>query len=146
MKRIVSGFALMALLVSVAFAGTLDFGIFSIDVADGWTATPDGNTVGIVRADSTASMSITVEENDGSSVQELAEAFMRELNGKNLTTDEHGNAVFEFDNSNGVTSRVVLNADADHFGLIVITIGDGTPSEARTEIGVMLDTLKFRDI
>ena len=83
MKR----FLLTVLLVFVAacaFAGVQDFGKFTIDVPAGWTATPDGETVGFVKNDETASMSITVDTTDGASAKEIADAFVEALNGKNL--------------------------------------------------------------
>ena len=129
-----------------AFAEVKDFGIFKADIPAGWTAEQDGNTVGIIKDDKTASMSVTVEENDGTSLADLAEAFRRELNGENLTTDEDGNAVFEFTSSSGAKSRVVLNADEKHFALIVITWGDNTEKESLDEISAMIDSLQFKNI
>ena len=143
-------FALAALMVllgaSAVCAEVRDFGIFKADILAGWTAEQDENTVGIVKDDKTASMSITVEENDGTSLADLADAFVKELNGENLTTDEHGNAVFEFTSSNGVKSRAVLNADEKNFALIVITWGDNTSQESLDEISTMIDSLQFKNI
>lgn len=138
--------AVVVVFSSSAFAEVQDFGIFKADIPAGWTAEQDRTTVGVMRDDKTASMSVTVEENDGTSLKDLADAFMSELNGRNLTTDEHGNAVFEFTASAGTNSRVVLNADEKHFALIVITLAEGSPDTAPNEISAMLDSLVFRDI
>ena len=146
MKRIVVALVLVLAFGAGAMAEVQDFGIFKADIPAGWSAQQDGNTVGIIKDDKTASMSVTVEENDGTSLSDLAEAFVKELNGRNLTTDEHGNAVFEFTAKLGAESRAVLNADDKHFALIVITFGDGVPEETRSTVSGILDTLAFRDI
>ena len=146
MKRIVVALVLVLAFGAGAMAEVQDFGIFKADIPAGWSAQQDGNTVGIIKDDKTASMSVTVEENDGTSLADLAEAFVKELNGRNLTTDEHGNAVFEFTAKLGAESRAVLNADDKHFALIVITFGDGVPEETRSTVSGILDTLAFRDI
>ena len=139
--------ALMAVLgASAVSAEVKDFGIFKADILAGWTAEQDGNTVGIVKDDKTASMSVTVEENDGTSLADLADAFVKELNGENLTTDEDGNAVFEFTSSNGVKSRAVLNADEKNFALIVVTWGDNTEKGSLDEISTMIDSIQFKNI
>ena len=146
MKRAVILAAMMAMLtVAAAFGAVQDFGKFTIDVPAGWTAEQDGTTVGIVKGDSTASMSITIEENDGTSLKDLADAFVKELNGKNLKNDDQGNAIFEFTNANGVTSTAVLNCDAKSFALLVLTIGDGASNETRQEMGAMLDSFNMKN-
>ena len=138
--------ALTSIFACPAFAEVQDFGIFKANILEGWNAEQDGNTVAIIKDDKTASMSVTVEENDGTSLADLAEAFVRELNGENLSTDEHGNAVFYFTSSSGAKSRVVLNADEKHFALIVITLGDNSSEGSLEEISSMIDSLVFRDI
>ena len=142
MKRLLALSALAVFAAATAFAGVQDFGIFKADIPAGWTAEQDGSTVGIVKDDSTASMSVTVEDNDGTSIDDLAAMFVKELKGDNLTKDSEGNAVFEFTNVNGVRSRAVLNCDTKHFGLIVIT----GMENAQAEILAIIDSLKFRDI
>ena len=146
MKRILAALVLVLALNAGAMAEVQDFGIVKADIPEGWTAQQDGNTVGIIKDDKTASMSVTVEENDGTSLQDLAEAFVKELDGRNLTTDEHGNAVFEFTAKLGAESRAVLNADDKHFALIVITFSDGVPDTTKGEVSAILDSLAFRDI
>ena len=142
MKRVLALAAVLALaLTSVAFAGVQDFGTFTVDVPTGWTAEQDGTTVGFVKNDKTASMSVTVDENDGTGIDDLAAMFMKELNGKNLTKDDQGNAVFDFTTENGVTSKAVLNCDAKHFGLIVLT----GVENAQSEMYSIIDSLTFKD-
>ena len=143
MKRLAVFAALFAIVAaSAAFAEVKDFEILKVNVPAGWTAEKDGNTIGFVKDDSTASMSVTVEENDGTTLEELANAFVKELNGSNLTTDEHGNAIFDFTSSNGVSSKAILNADKNHFALIAITGAENAPDE----ISAIIDSIQFRDI
>lgn len=133
-----------------AILGTMakrhDFGIFKASIPEGWTANQDGNTVGIVKDDKTASMSVSVEENNGTSLKDLADAFMKELNGRNLETDAQGNAVFEFTASGGANSKAVLNADEKHFALIVITLSEGVAQSTLDNISAIIDSISFRDI
>ena len=141
MKRLALAAVLALALASVSFAGVQDFGVFTVDVPSGWTAEQDGTTVGFVKNDNTASMSVTVDENDGSSIDDLAAMFVKELNGKNLTKDKEGNAVFDFTTANGVTSKAVLNCDAKHFALIVLT----GVENAQSEMYSIIDTLNFKE-
>ena len=141
MKRLPLAAVLALALASVSFAGVQDFGVFTVDVPSGWTAEQDGTTVGFVKNDNTASMSVTVDENDGSSIDDLVAMFVKELNGKNLTKDKEGNAVFDFTTANGVTSKAVLNCDAKHFALIVLT----GVENAQSEMYSIIDTLNFKE-
>ncbi|MBQ7214852.1 MAG: hypothetical protein IJS39_02580 [Synergistaceae bacterium] len=89
MKRLAVLAAVFAVVLSAAaaFAGIQDFGKYTVNVPAGWTATPDGETVGIVKDDNTASMSITYDSLDGSSLKEAADAFVEALNGKGLKNE-----------------------------------------------------------
>lgn len=129
-------------------AKRLDFGIFKTSIPEGWTANHDGNTVVIVKDDKTASMSVSVEENDGTSLKDIADMFMKELNGKKSETDAQGNAVFEFTASGEANSKAVFNADEKHFALIVITLSEGTAQSTLDNISVIGNNklISFRDI
>ena len=129
MKRSVVLALVLALAFSaVAFAGVQDFGKFTVDVPAGWTANQDEETVGIVKNDNSASMSITYDSTEGATLKELADAFVEALKGKNLKAED-GGYTFEFDNGNGVTSRGVLNGDKEHYALVVITGLENAPDE-----------------
>ena len=120
----------------MAFAGVQDFGKYTIDVPAGWTAEPDGETVGIVKNDNSASMSITYDSLDGASLKEVADAFVEALNGKGLTQD--GEAyTFTMTNANGVDSKCYLTGDDKNYGLIVVTGGENAPEE----VSAMIDSL-----
>ena len=129
MKRSLALAAVLALVLSAAaFAGVQDFGEFKVDVPEGWTATQDGETVGIVKNDNTAAISITVDKTDGASAKEVAEAFVEALNGKGLKKDGEG-YTFTFDNGNGVTSEALVVTDDGKYALFVITGKDNAPQD-----------------
>ncbi|MBR1486812.1 MAG: hypothetical protein IJ597_06115, partial [Synergistaceae bacterium] len=96
----------------------------------------DGATVVIVKNDKTASSSITVDSMDGASAKEIADAFVSELNGKNLQETEDGYQ-FEFD-TNGVNSKCFLSTENGKYALIVVT----GLENATDEILGMIDSLQ----
>ena len=61
MKKLLLALTLVAVFAAASFAGVQDFGKFTIDVPEGWTATQDGETVGIVKNDNSAALSISVD-------------------------------------------------------------------------------------
>ncbi len=137
MKRLFVALTLVALFAATAFAGVQDFGKFTVDVPEGWTAEQDGETVGIVKNDNTASASITVDGTDGASLKEIADAFVEALNGKNLQAVD-GSYQFEFDNQNGVNSKAFLSGDDKNYALIVVT----GLENAQDDISRMIDSLQ----
>ncbi|MBQ3446679.1 MAG: hypothetical protein IJG37_03435, partial [Synergistaceae bacterium] len=73
-------------------------------------------------------MSVTVDSTDGASLEEIANAFVAELKGKNLKKD--GEAyTFTFDNGNGVNSDAVIVTDSGKYALIVVTGRENAPEE-----------------
>ena len=128
--------AAVILAAAAAFAGVQDFGKFTVDVPAGWTATPDGETVGIVKNDNSAAVSITYDSLDGASLKEIAEAFVGALNGKGLK-DEGGVYSFTMTNENGVESKCYVSGDDKNYGLIVVTGGENAPDE----VSAIMDSL-----
>ena len=134
MKRsVVLALVFVLALSAVSFGAVQDFGKFTVDVPAGWTANKDDETVGIVKDDKSASMSITVDSTEGATLKELADAFVEALKGKKLKAEGDG-YTFEFDNGNGVTSRAVLNGDKKNYALIVITGAENAPDEVMSII------------
>ena len=131
MKKLFLALTLVAVFAGASFAGVQDFGKFTIDVAEGWTAEQDGETVGIVKNDNSASMSISVD-----SLKEIADEFVKALNGRNLTFAD-GTYRFEMTNANGVDSKAVLSGDDKNYALFVITGAENAPDE----ISKMLDSV-----
>lgn len=143
MKRLLAVMALSALLASAAFAATQDFGAFTVDVLDGWTASQEGPTAVIIKNDNTASLSITLAETDGASLGDLANAFVEEFK-KTFTSvsapekDEDGDYSFSMVNGNGVESKALITGDDSQYCLFVMTGIDA----AGDEISAMLGSVK----
>lgn len=138
MKRLAVLAAIVAVFsAAMAFAAVQDFGKFTVDVPAGWTATPDGETVGIVKDDNTASMSITYDSLDGSSLKEAADAFVEALNGKGLK-QEGDMYTFTMTNANGVESKCFIGGDDKNYCLIVVTGAENAPDE----ISAIMDSIK----
>ena len=136
MKRFLTVIAMVALFASASFAGVQDFGKFTVDVPEGWTATQDGETVGIVKNDNTASASITVDVTEGATLKEIADALVEALKGENLQ-ETNGSYQFSFTNQNGVGSTAFLSGDDKNYALIVVTGLENAPEE----ISGMIDSL-----
>ena len=136
MKRILLAAVFAVLAATMAFAGVQDFGAYTINVPAGWTATPDGETVGIVKDDNSAALSITYDTSDGASLKEIADAFVQALNGKGLKQDGDS-YTFSMTNANGVDSQCFLAGDAEHYALFVVTGLENAPDE----ISAMMDSL-----
>ena len=128
MKRSIAAVLAVVLAATMAFAGVQDFGEFKVDVPAGWTATKDGETVGIVKNDNTVSISITVDSTEGASAKEIADAFVEALNGKGLKKDGDS-YTFTFDNGNGVNSEALVVTDGGKYALFVVTGKDNAPKE-----------------
>ena len=137
MKKLFLALTLVAVFAAASFAGVQDFGKFTIDVPEGWTATQDGETVGIVKNDNSAALSISVDSTEGASLKEIADEFVKALNGRNLTFTD-GTYQFEMTNANGVDSKAVLSGDDSKYALFVITGAENAPDE----ITKMLDSVK----
>ena len=129
MKRLAVLAAVVAVFsAAMAFAGVQDFGKFTVDVPAGWTAEQDGETIGIVKNDNTASMSISYDSLDGASLKEAADAFVEALNGKGLAQD--GDVyTFTMTNANGVESKCFLSGDNKNYCLMVVTGAENAPDE-----------------
>ena len=128
MKRLFMALTLVAIFAAASFAGVQDFGKFTIDVPEGWTAEQDGETVGIVKNDNSAAVSISVDTLDGDSLKDFADAFVKELNGKDLQFED-GAYKFVFSNANGVESKAVLSCDDKNYALFVITGAENAPDD-----------------
>ena len=138
MKRLSIALLFVALFAAAAFAEVKDFGAFRVDVPAGWTAEQDGETVGIVKNDNTAAVSITYDSADGASAKEIAEAYMGELKGRNLQGADNA-FTFEMTNANGVDSTCYVFADEGKYALIVATGKENAPDEVDAIINSLDD-------
>ena len=144
MKRLLTVTAIIALFASAAFAATQDFGKFTVDVADGWTASQQGPTAVIVKNDNTASLSITLDATGGASRADLANAFVEEFK-KSFTSvsapeaDADGDYTFTMVNGNGIESKALLTGDDEQYCLFVMTGVDAAGDEISAMLGSVQD-------
>ena len=121
MRRFVCAFALMLLLSSAAFAVTKEFGRFTIDVPDGWSASDEGNgTTSIMAEDKSAALTVTINDLKGATLGEVAEQMSNALGGTKPDVDADGDYSFDF-SSGGVASRAVMTGDNREYMMLSIT-------------------------
>lgn len=135
MKRI----ALFLLLVwsGSAWGDVVEFRHFSLDVPEGWTASEEGAVVSVVAGDKSASLTITTDSPNGSTIEELATRFALELGGTAPEGDEDGNYTFEF---HGGNSQAMITGDED-FYMLIIASGMGLNGENLIKI---LESLEMK--
>lgn len=128
MKR-VFGFvaaAVMVMAASMAFAAVQDFGDYTFDIPDGWTAskqTPAENmeVVSFVKDDKTASGSVTLSATGGASLEALATEWAKQLNGSAPEKDADGDYSFTF-TAQGTTvqSNALVKSLTDTLYMVVV--------------------------
>ena len=96
---------------SSALAAVQDFGSYTVDVIDGWTAVSQGDTVYFVKNDNSASWSVMFGEvPGGASVEQYARDVMKQTKGSNFSDNGKGAYEFTFMNQNGQTTSVVITS------------------------------------
>ena len=145
MKRLLIALTLVAVFAAVSFAAVKDFGKFTVDVPDNWTASQDGPTAVIVKNDNTASLTITFAPTEGAGLGDIAKAFTDSFKGNGLfksvsepEKDEDGDYTFSMVNNQDVESKALLTGDDSNYCLFVMT---GIEAAA-DEISAMLDSVK----
>lgn len=121
-KKFHASLLVLALLLSMstlAVAAVKDFPKFSIDVPAGWTSSQDGPTVILIADDKTASISITVGDTEGETIETLAKAFTQELKGS-APTPKDGGYTFTF-KSGAVESNAFITGEGKEYALFVVT-------------------------
>ena len=141
MKRTLALLVVFAAVLTAAsaFGFVQKFDRFSVDVPEGWGANQEGPTVVIIKNDHTASMSITIGDPEGMNRKALAEAFVKELNGKDLERDDDGDYTFKMTNANGVDSVALLTGDDDDYMLFVMTGLENAKDEMMAILGSVKD-------
>ncbi|MBQ7221684.1 MAG: hypothetical protein IJS28_11980 [Synergistaceae bacterium] len=143
MKRLAVAAVLAVLSAAMAFGAVQDFGKFTLDVPEGWTASSEGSMALISKPDNTGNFSVTIDDSEGASIKDLAEAFRQEFTKsfeKVGPVEDAGDGDVEWAMQlNGVESHAMLSVDGSQFMLIVAT-GDVDPEQ----IGGILATLKLK--
>lgn len=141
MKRSLALAAVLALvLVSASFAEVKEFAKFSINVADGWTASDNQGTAVITKNDNSAQLTISIADAGGATAAQLAEAFVEEFKKSFLSVsapvaDADGDYSWEMTTPAGATSKAALSVDGSDFILIVITNAEAAPADISAMLG-----------
>ena len=144
MKR-VFGFvaaAVMVMAASMAFAAVQDFGDYTFDIPDGWTAskqTPAENmeVVSFVKNDKTASGSVTFSEKGGASLDALAAEWSKQLGGSTPEKDADGDYSFTFTAQGTTVQSNALVKDLAETVYMVIVMTTEDPAAAQEMAGIM---------
>lgn len=149
MKRLLVAVLLVALFATVSFAGVQDFGKFTMDIADGWTAAQSGPTAVITKNDNSVQLAITLSETGGYSLKDIAAALVGEFEKQNyyesITTpkaDADGDYSFKAIAPNGVNVQVMLTGDEDEYLAILMTGPDDVVAANRPEMGAMISSMQ----
>ncbi len=144
MKRSLALAAVLAVVLSAAaFAGVQEFGKFSINVADGWTAVDNQGTVVITKNDNSAQLTISIADAQGMTKAQLAEAFVAEFK-KTFAevgapaADKDGDYSWDMKTKAGAESHAMLSAEDGDFILLVMTNVQNAPDD----FTAMIDSIK----
>lgn len=133
-----SSLALVLFLALHGSAAAQDFGTFSMDVPEDWTASAgEGGAVAAIAPKNEAAVTISAQKLEGVSPEEGVRILARELNGSEPQETADGEYTFEFVR-NGVTNRAIFRVRKERF--ILITISDETGKHQQT-IEAMLKSL-----
>ena len=110
-----------------AFGAVQDFGAFTLDVPDGWSAQQQGPTAIVTKGDNSAQISVAILDPQGASREDFAKAFVDEFK-KTFAevgtpeADEDGDYSWDMKTEAGAESHAMLGkTDSGKYGLIVIT-------------------------
>ena len=143
MKRLVLAAIVVVFAAAMAFGEVKDFGAYTLDIPEGWTASAEGSMALISKADNTGNFSLTIDRAEGVGIKDLAEAFRQEFTKsfqKVGPLEDAGDGDVEWAmEMNGVESHAMLSVDGSQFMLIVAT-GDIDP----VKIGEIIGTIKMK--
>lgn len=130
MKRFSLAVVLVLALSFSAFGAVQDFGSFTLNVPDGWTAQQQGSTAIVMKNDNSAQISVAILDPQGLSRGDFANAFVEEFKKSfaevgTPAADKDGDYSWDMKAANGVLSHAFLGkTDSGKYGLIVITGND----------------------
>lgn len=137
MKNLLLMAVIFACLATSAYADIQEFKYFSLDIPDGWNVIEEGAVITVTTSDKSGSLSITADDPQGKTIEELAQIFSGELGGTPPERDEDGAYTFEF--NNGI-SHAVIDGDEELYMLI---IGTGIERNGE-EIEEILSSLEMK--
>lgn len=134
-KSIVLALLSVFVVSSMAFAAVKTFDHISVEVLDGWSAAQDGTTVSLTADDNSAALTVTLEENDGTDLELIANEYAKQFKATDPVFEDDVYTM-SFKNANGVDCNVVISGDGDMYVMLVI-IGDHPQMEE------IVDSLEF---
>lgn len=123
MSRIFAAFALagaLLLAAPAANAAVRDFGTFTVDVPDGWTAEKKDGGCTITKNDETACVWIRYFSNDGATARQYADVIAKKLTNPVMKTDSNG-VVTVTGTLNGVKTVTAVSAGGGTAALMTIS-------------------------
>ena len=149
MKRL-AVLAMAAVIISAAMASgaVQDFGAFTADIPEGWTAAEDNGTVFITKDGTEGSdlvaVSITYDSTEGNSAKDIADAFVQKF--KDVfplvlmpEADEDGDYTWSMVNSDGANIRALLGVEDGRYVLVMMSGFDEAGEEILDIIGSVQD-------
>ena len=131
MKRFVLAVIIAALTASCAFGAVKDFGKFTLDIPEGWTAeladdTEEGYyTVNIEKSGKTSSMSFTYAPTNEYSLEDLLEDWTNmEVNASKPERTSDGYYTYTYKNDDGKKTVSYVRSEANRMYVAVDMIGD----------------------
>ncbi len=102
-----------------------DYARFTIDVPDGWKATPNDGGCQLISPDENSSFSVQVQKSGGKSAAELTQLIGKEIGGKILKTEDinPGQTYMEAE-VDGVRIKLTVIVDGDKFCAITMAGSD----------------------
>ena len=137
MKRSLALAAVLAVVFSsAAFAGVQDFGKFTLDVAEGWTAENQDGTTIITKNDNSAQLTIAINDAGGATKAQLAEAFVDEFKKSGTysevgkpAADNDGDFSWDMKTVAGAESKAMLTVEDGQFILFIMTNVQNAPDD-----------------
>lgn len=150
MKRLLLLSVILALVLSsAAFGEVHDFGRFTLDVPEGWTASQTGDTIAVTRDDNMAQVTVMITNAEGNSLKDIAEyeAKAYKENGFTEVTEpernSNGSYSFSAVNPYGAATSVSMTIFGDNLIDISVVIAQGNEGAA-SEIDKILGSLSMK--
>ena len=128
MKRSALAAAIVIFSAAAAFAGVQDFGKFSVDVPEGWTAAKDGTATVITNSGNNASIRVSVESTKGENIKAIVSRLADSSKAANIKQDGN-NFSFTSDVGKEDEKLYFVKAGDDSYTFVVITGLDNAPDE-----------------
>ncbi len=120
MKKLLLSLVLVLGMAFSASGAVKEFSNLKVDVPDGWTAQENDGVVALIAPQNVAAISFTLQDAQGATGEQLAEAFAEQLNASKPEVDD-GVYIFRFATSQGLLSTSVLSCEDNQYFLLTMT-------------------------